>query len=405
MGRFVFVRIVDGTVIQPVSLWTLAAYFLRLGLTGFGGPVALANSMRRDVAERHCWISPQEYDEGLAIATAFPGPLAYKLGCYCGYVTHGTSGALTVAVAFAAAPFVIVVAIAAVYVQFGSSGILHGIFYGAGPVVIAIVARSCWDLGRKTLRSQWLAYLFAAVACAVTVIVRRELIALFLIAGALGIFLFRGPGGTPGATPQPGRQRPAPSGDLRAAAPALAGAYQSVAAAKIFWFFFKTGLLVFGSGLVIVPFLKAYVVDQYHWLSNQAFLDAVAVGIITPGPVVITATFVGFLNAGMPGAIAATAGMFLPSVVFVILGTPVLRRYRFNPAVQGFVRGITVAVVGVLLGTSYLIAKSTIHDVVGLGVLLAALAVLWSRWKIPEPALVGAGAAAGLAATLVRLAV
>ncbi len=155
---------------------------------------------------------------------------------------------------------------------------------------------------------------------------------------------------------------------------------------------------MFGSGLVVVPFLKAYVVDQYHWLSNQAFLDAVAVGIVSPGPVVITATFVGYLNAQLTGAVAATAGIFTPSIVFVLLGTPLLRRYRQNGRVQGFIRGITVAVVGVLVGTSYLVARSSIHDIVGLVILLAALVVLWSKWKIPDPALVGVGAACGLIA-------
>jgi chromate transporter len=176
----------------------------------------------------------------------------------------------------------------------------------------------------------------------------------------------------------------------------VAGTYSSVAVPKLFWFFFKTGLLVFGSGLVVVPFLKAYVVDQYHWISNQAFVDAVAVGIVSPGPVVITATFVGYLTGSLAGALAATVGIFTPSLIFVLLGTPLLRRYRNNGRLQGFVRGITVAVVGVLLGTSYLVARSTIHDLFGLLVLTAALVLLYSKWKVPEPALVGGGALCGL---------
>ncbi|HYL26873.1 MAG TPA: chromate transporter, partial [Candidatus Nitrosotalea sp.] len=216
-------------------------------------------------------------------------------------------------------------------------------------------------------------------------------------AGALGIFVFYRPG-----APGTGSASPPRKGDvrLRSIAPFVAGAYQSVAVPKLFWFFFKTGLLVFGSGLVVVPFLKAYVVDQYHWLSNQAFLDSVAVGIVSPGPVVITATFVGYLTHGWAGALAATVGIFTPSLIFVSLGTPLLRRYRSNGRLQGFVRGITVAVVGVLLGTSFLVARSTIHDVFGLGVLAAALAVLYSKWKIPEPALVGVGALCGIIVAL-----
>lgn len=382
-----------------VSLGAFVWYFLRLGLTGFGGPVALANYMRRDLVEKYEWIGADEYNEGLAIATACPGPLAYQLGVYCGYITHGLIGALGVAAAFAAAPFVIVVGVAELYVRFGSTWQLQAIFYGVGPVVIAIIVRSCWDLGRKTLRGELTAYAFAVVACAITIAVQQELIALFLLAGALGIFVFYRPPQAPAEPAAPGSV----GIRLRSIAPIVAGAYQSVALPKLFLFFFKTGFLVFGSGLVIVPFLKAYVVDQYHWLSNQAFLDAVAVGIVSPGPVVITATFVGYLTHQLAGAVAATAGIFTPSLIFVLLGTPLLRRYRSNGRLQGFVRGITVAVVGVLFGTSFLVGRSTIHDLFGLIVLIAALGILCSRWKVPEPALVGGGALCGLASVLLRM--
>jgi len=369
----------------------LVAYFLRLGLTGFGGPVALANYMRRDLVERYGWIAADEYDEGLAIATACPGPLAYQLGVYCGYVTHGTLGALAVALAFAAAPFVIVVGIAAAYVRFGSTWELRAVFNGVGPVVIAIIVRSCWDLGRKTLRGDWRAWIFAAIACAITVIVQQELVAVFLTSGVIGIVLFYQP-------PRPVQLLDAESKHdavSPAIAPVATALYQWVPLPKLFWFFFKTGLLVFGSGLVVVPFLKAYVVDQYHWLSNRAFLDAVAVGIVSPGPVVVTATFVGYLNHALAGAAVATAGIFTPSLIFVLLGTPILRRYRRNGRVQGFVRGITVAVVGVLVGTSYLVGRTAVRDPFTLALFVLALIALWLPRKIPEPALVGAGAALG----------
>lgn len=381
------------------SLGALALYFLRLGLTGFGGPVALANYMRRDLVDRYHWILADEYDEGLAIATACPGPLAYQLGVYCGYILHGAPGALSIALAFAAAPFAIVVGVAALYVQFGSTWELRGLFYGVAPVVIALIVRSCWDLGKKTLRGEWLAYLFAAIACIVTAIVQKELTAIFLIAGALGIVLFYRPVPSAAASPDSVEKRPNDV-KLQSLAPVLLGGYQTVAPMKLFWFFLKTGFLVFGSGFVVVPFLKAYVVDQYHWLSNQAFLDAVAIGIISPGPVVITATFVGYLNHQLAGAIAATAGIFTPSIVFVLLGTPILRRYRQNGRVQGFIRGITVAVVGVLVGTSYLVARSALHDWFAFAILAIALVLLWSKWKVPDYALIGAGAGCGLAAML-----
>lgn len=380
------------------SLPSTVLYFLRLGLTGFGGPVALAHYMRRDLVDRYGWIRPEEYDEGLAIATACPGPLAYQLGVYCGYILHGIGGALAVAVAFAAAPFLIVTLIALLYVQYGSTRILQGLFYGVEPVVVALIVKSCWDLGRKTLRSEWLAYGVAVVACAITIVVQQELVALFLIAGALGIVIFYRP---PVDANRPPQARAAKRDvTLTSIAPLAVAGYQSVAPLKLFWFFFKTGFLIFGSGLVVVPFLKAYVVDQYHWITNRAFLDAVAVGMISPGPVVITATFVGYLTHNISGALAATAGIFTPSLVFVLLGTPILRRYRQNGRVQGFIRGITVAVVGVLVGTSYLVGRSIIHDAFTLILLIGALAMLLSKLKVPEIALVGAGAALGLLSTL-----
>ena len=373
------------------TLARVVLYFLRLGLTGFGGPVALANYMRTDLIEREHWFSAEEYDEGLAIATACPGPLAYQLGVYCGYVTYGFIGAILVALAFAVGPFAIVIAAAFAYARYGSTWELRALFWGVAPIVIALIVKSCWSLGRTTLRREPVVWLFAAIACAITIIVQKELVAVFLIAGALGIFVFarkrtiegNATGRSVGKTVR-----------LHSIAPwGLAG----VPLVKIFLFFFKTGFLVFGSGLVIVPFLKTYVVDQYHWLNNQAFLDAVAIGIVSPGPVVITATFVGYLLGDLPGALAATAGIFLPSLVFVLVGTPLLRRHRQNERLQGFIRGVTAAVVGVLVGTSFLIARSSIHDWRALALLVIAVTLLFSKWKIPDQVLVAGGALVGLA--------
>src|SRR5437899_1178948 len=284
---------------SPTTLTGLAAYFLRLGATGFGGPVALANYMRRDLVEVRGWVSEQEYDSGLAIAAACPGPLAYQLGVYCGYIRFGVAGGLLVAVAFGLAPFLIVVAAAAAYTRFAQSWQLRALFYGVGPVVLALILKACWNLGIKTLRRDATAWVFAAIACAVTVIVQKELTALFIAAGLIGVFVFANPGGPP-SIERPTAARP------RTGSAALALALPVVPAGGMAWtlflFFFKTGCLVFGSGLVIVPFLKTYLVDDYHWLGNREFLDAVAIGMISPGPVVITATFVGYVLAGLTGA-------------------------------------------------------------------------------------------------------
>jgi chromate transporter len=373
------------------SLPQMALYFLRLGALGFGGPVALASTMRRDLAEERGWITEDEYEDGLAIAAACPGPLAYQLGVYCGYVRHGVAGGLAVAVAFALAPFVIVVLAAWAYTRFSATRQLRALFYGVAPVVVALIVKGCWNLGRKTLRKDAAAWLFAAVACVVTVVVQRELTAIFLVAGALGVFVFAKRTAAPADPAAPPKPPPSPALAIAAATGAGTGL-----TSKLFLFFFKTGFLVFGSGLVIVPFLKTYVVDQYHWLGNREFLDAVAIGMISPGPVVITATFVGYLLAGLPGAAAATAGIFSPAVLFTIFATPLLLRYRRQRHLAGFIRGITVAVVGVLVGTTWIVGKTAIGDVLTAVLAALSLAIVLFFRKLPEPLLVLAGALAGL---------
>ena len=377
------------------SVLDLVRYFLMLGATGFGGPVALANYMRRDLVEGRGWIDEAAYDRGLAIATACPGPMAYQLGVYCGYITHGVPGALAVAVAFALPPFAIVVVIAALYERIAGSGITRGLFYGIGPVVVALILRASWTLGRKTLKRDYGAWAVAIVACAVTVALQRELVWLFLAAGVLGIVAF-----APRAKPVTGAVAAPVAPKIGAfTLPVLLGVVTSSAgmAWSLFWFFLKTGFLVFGSGLVIVSFVKTYVVDQYHWLDDQTFLDAVAIGMISPGPVVITATFVGYAVDGFAGAVAATLGIFLPSIVLTVAATPLLLRYGSHPRVAGFVRGVTVAVVGVLIGTTYLIGRPVITDWFTIALLLAVLVAPLIAKRVPDQAYVGLGAVLGVA--------
>jgi chromate transporter len=373
-------------------------YFLKLGATGFGGPVALANYMRTDLFERRKWFSDDEYGQGLAIATALPGPMAYKLAIYCGYIAHGVIGGVAVGLAFAVAPFVLVVLAAFVYARFAASDVVRGLFYGVGPVVVALILNASLDLGFKTLKREVPAWIVALVALAATIVLQRELTIVFVLAGVAGIFLFAPP---PKPAPAPVRAAAeAADPKVRALGVPLAAALP-LAAGSIAWqlfaFFFKTGLLVFGSGLVIVSFVKAYVVDQYHWLDNRTFLDAVAIGMISPGPVVITATFVGYMVGGFVGAVAATVGIFLPSIVLTIAGAPILMRYRNNRRVTGFVRGVTVAVVGVLAGTTYLVGRPVIGDVLTLTLLVVAIAATRLK-RIPDQALVAGGAIVGLVA-------
>ena len=378
------------------SLLDLARYFLMLGATGFGGPVALASSIRRDLVEKRGWLDEASYDRGLAIATACPGPMAYQLGVYCGYVTQGVPGALAIAVAFALPPFAIVVTIAALYERFAGAGLVRGLFYGIGPVVVALILRASWNLGRKTLKRDYPAWAVAIVAAAVTIALQQELTWLFLAAGLLGTLAF-----APRPKPRPAAETaPAPPPPrMRAAGAPLLLALTVPAsglAPALFWFFLKTSFLVFGSGLVVVSFVKTYVVDQYHWLDNQTFVDAVAVGMISPGPVVITATFVGYAVDGFAGATAATLGIFLPSIVLTVLATPLLLRYGAHPRVAGFVRGVTVAVVGVLAGTTYLIGRPVIVDAFSALALAAVLAAPLILKRVPDQTYVGLGALLGV---------
>jgi len=381
------------------TLRDLALYFFRLGALGFGGPVGLAHAMRRDLVDARGWLSEPEYDRGLAIAAACPGPLAYQLGVYCGFLKRGVGGALAVAVAFALPPFLLVLAAAAVYVRFASTWPLRALFYGVGPVVVALIVKACWSLGRRTLKADLAAWGLFAAALVITAVSERELVAIFPAAGLAGLFLF-GSARTRSASPRSESGRGWFLGPLTSASASAAagGAAAIPGAASLFLFFFKTGCLVFGSGLVIVPFLKAYVVDQYHWLGSREFLDAVAIGMISPGPVVISATFVGFLVAGFPGAVAATAGIFTPAILFTVIATPLLLRWADHPRVRGFLRGITVAVVGVLAGTTILVAKTAVGDVFTAVLAVVALAALLAWKRLPEPLVVAAGALAGLAA-------
>jgi chromate transporter len=379
--------------VERPSVPDLVRYFLVLGAAGFGGPVALANYIRRDLVERRGWLDASAYDRGLAIATACPGPMAYQLGVYCGYVTRGVPGALAVAVAFGLPPFAIVSVIAALYVRFSGSGITRGLFVGIGPVVIALILRATWALGRKTLGRDVAPWVAALAACALTIAFQRELTWVFLLAGALGIVVF--------APPASARTAAAPASPTRLRASgltpvlALAAPFGGTASA-LFWFFLKTGFLVFGSGLVVVSFVKTYVVDQYHWLDDRTFVDAVAIGMISPGPVVIMATFVGYVVAGLSGAVAATAGIFLPPIVLTIVATPLLVRYGSHPRVAGFVRGVTVAVVGVLAGTTFLVGRPVIVDAFAAVLFLAVLAAPLVAKRVPDQAFVAAGAVLGL---------
>lgn len=373
-----------------LSLAQIAGYFLRLGTLGFGGPIALAGNMQRDLVERRAWITQDEYLEALAAAQTLPGPLAAQLAMWLGYVRRGFWGAVAAAVPFILPPFVIVTVVAALYVAFAGSTIIQALFYGVGPTVIALILRGAWKLLKITVRSDGRLWTIFGVVAIVTIVARSEVAVLFVLSGLIGVLLY--------APPSWFRLRAAPGLLPLGAANAFVGAVQSADLNTLLAlgiFFFKAGAFTFGSGLAIVPFLQQGVVHDYGWLSEREFLDAVAMGMITPGPVVITAVFVGYLVAGFAGGTIAAIGVFLPPFLMVVLLAPWIRRHRRHPAMQGFTKGATAAAAGAIVGAAGVIATQMLTDIPTLLIFASAFVILW-RFKVSEPLLVGVSALAGL---------
>jgi len=370
------------------SIGELTVYFLRLGLLGFGGPVALVGQMERELVAERGWLSNEQMRESIAICQSLPGPLAIQVGIYISYLRGGFWGAWAGGWAFIFPNFVIVAALGALYVFLGDLQPVTAIFYGVSPAVIALILHSCYRLAKLGMEDpvQWA---IAAVCLVVTVILNAEVALLFIGAGIIGILyygnLFR---------------RQPPILLQVGAAPVLAQlapVASTSTLSKLLLFFLKAGSLTFGSGLVIVPFLEQGLVTQYGWLDQRQFLIAVAVGMISPGPVVITATFVGYLVAGFWGSLVSTVGIFLPSFILVLVAAPLLARYRANPNVQGFVKGAYAAAIGTILGACFLLGRIAIGDWLTVLIGIASLAVLF-RWKVSNPLLIAATAVVGLIA-------
>jgi chromate transporter len=369
----------------------IVRYFLRLGLLGFGGPVALVGQMERELVTERGWITKEQMREAIAVCQSLPGPLAIQVGIYLSYLRGGFWGAWAGGWAFILPNFVIVAALGALYVYFGGLQPITAIFYGVSPAVIALILHSCYRLAKLGMED-WLQWTLAALCFAVTVILHAEVAILFIGSGIIGILYYGG-----------FWRRPPPATALLAAAPLAAGSapIAPVASAstltKLLLFFLKAGALTFGSGLVIVPFLQQGVVQQYGWLGERDFLVAVAVGMISPGPVVITATFVGYLVAGFWGSLVATVGIFLPSFLLVLIAAPILARHRTNRNIQGFIKGAYAAAIGTILGACVLLGRIAIGDWLTLLIGGLALVALF-RWKVSNPLLIAVTATAGLIA-------
>lgn len=380
---------ISAATAAPCTVAGLVRYFLGLGTTGFGGPIALVGCMQRDLVEERAWFSAEEYREGLALAQLAPGPLAAQLAMYLGWARGGWLGAALVGLAFVLPSFLMVLVLAVVYLRFGGLAWMQQAFYGIGAAVIAIIVRSAVKLTRLTLGRDAVLWGLFGVAAIVTAWTESEIVWLFLGAGVVTMLVRARPLGRSGSA----ALLALPPGLLAG----LAGPATSDTLWRIGWYFAEAGAFVFGSGLAIVPFLHGGVVREFGWLSEQQFLDAVAVAMITPGPVVITVAFVGYLVAGPAGAAVAATATFLPCYFFTVVPAPHFRRWSRNQAIRAFVGGVTAAATGAIAGATFVLGRRALVDVPTLAIAAVALALATRFRKLPEPLIILLAGALGVA--------
>lgn len=368
----------------------LLRYFVGLGTWGFGGPIASVGYMQRDLVERRGWLARQDFLDGVALGQTMPGPLAAQVSMWVGYLVSGAAGAAAVAAAFILPSFLFVLGVSALYVRYSGLSVLQSLFYGIAPAVVAIIAVAAMKLARLTDGKDRRLWAISLVVGLVTAVTGTEVALLFVAAGVL-MLLLDAPPRFLRRTPTLGLWLPGP------AAAAGFGVLTASAGANVALalFFLKAGAFIFGSGLAIVPFLREGVVHQHHWLSDRQFLDAVAMGLITPGPVVISATFIGYLVSGLAGAVVATLAIFTPIYLGVVVPGRWFVRHRSNPQVKAFVSGATAAAAGAIAGATVVLTRQAVVDVPTAAIALASLAALW-RFRVKEPLIVLGGAILGV---------
>jgi chromate transporter len=389
----------SGATPAEVGFGRILRYFLKLGTIGFGGPIATVGYMQRDLVEQRGWIDRRNFLDGVALGQTMPGPLAAQVAMWVGYLRRGPLGAAAVAAAFVAPSFLMVVVVGAIYARYSGLAVVQSLFYGIAPAVMAIITIAAVKLVRMTDGHDWRLWIITGLIFALTAITGSEPILVILGAGLLMILLDARPSlrrrrqprdvSEPDADEQP---EPTPAIPMILGLGTLTGAGTLTALGL---FFLKTGAIVFGSGLAIVPFLRDGVVAQHHWLTDGQFLDAVAMGLITPGPVVITAGFIGYLVAGLSGAIVASVAIFTPIYLGVVVPGRWFLRHRDNPQIKAFVSGATAAAAGALSGAVVVLTRQAVTDWPTVAIALGTLVVLW-RTKIGEPYLVLAAGALGI---------
>lgn len=361
----------------------LCLYLLRLGTVGFGGPIALVGYMQRDLVERRRAFTTAEFADALAFAQLAPGPLAAQVAIYLGWLKGRTVGATLAGIAFVLPSFLMVLGLSVLYVEFGGMSWMQGAFYGVAASVIAIMARSAWRLARMTLGRDPLLWVLGFVNAGAVAATGYELVWVIALSGIVMLAAHK-------------RAVAAPRTALALAWPLALAPLQPQLLLDLLWFFMKAGSVVFGSGLAIIPFLYGGVVQQHAWLTERQFLDAVAVGMITPGPVVITVAFIGYLAAGVAGALAAAVGVFFPVYLVTVLGAPYFSTLVRNQSVRAFVDGVTAAATGAIAGAAMVLSRRALPDLGAALIAVTSLALLIALKRVPEPVIVLTAGVAGV---------
>jgi chromate transporter len=380
------------------SLREIAVLFLKLGTIAFGGPAAHIAMMEDEVVRRRRWLSKEKFLDLLGAANLIPGPSSTELAIYIGYLQAGWIGLLVAGVCFILPAALIVTALAWAYVQFGSLPQAIGILYGVKPVIIAVILQALWSLGRGAVKTKYLA-VAGLDALLLSFLGISPLIVVFGVGSITGLSRW--------IVGYKKKERPTHISLLLVLlALPLAYAVQTAAAATyaapsssglwpIFLIFLKIGSVVFGSGYVLLAFLRGDLVVHLHWLTDSQLIDAVAVGQVTPGPVFTTATFIGYLIAGPPGALVATIGIFLPGFILVAISGPLIQRIRQSAVAGAFLDGVIVASLALMVFVTYELGTATLVDVLTI-VMAAASVLLLIRFRVNSGWLVLAGAVIGL---------
>lgn len=376
----------------PATAAHFAAYFWKLGYSGFGGPVALVTYIHRDLVMKKKWITEEEYNEGMALAQLSPGPLAAQLGIYLGYIHYGIKGATLTILAFIAPSFFMVLLLGIVYKIYGGLPWMQAIFFGVSSAVVGIILSSAIKLTNRSIgkftvesfRSKWILWLIFLASIVFTFYFPTQGPLLYLFCGTLFMLIKSPPKWI--------------HNKMNMVILAGIGFWEFEASTlwKIAYFFSNAGAFVFGSGLAIVPFLHAGVVDQHHWLNEKQFLDAVAIAMITPGPLIMTVGFIGYLIAGFPGAVIAAGATFLPCYLITIVTAPFFRKIATNKSIKIFVEGITASVLGSLFAAALMIISKSVIDVQTATIASCSFVLLFFFKKVKEQYLILAAAIIGL---------